>query len=231
MKKAGLGVALCAAVLGAPPARAHELWLERSGGGFALRAGHLGGETEAVDPATVRAVRCVRAGAPVRELAPRAAEGGTVRVEGRCDAASAFVDHGFFVVTPDGEKHLRKREAPDAVRSWRSRQFAKWVDARAPAAPPPLGDALEILPVTELARARVGDKVTLRVLLEGRPAPGAIVSVGHERLAETSSAGEARIRVRHAGLESVSATLRRPLGTPDADTEVLEASLSFEVPR
>jgi nickel transport protein len=231
MRTVRLGFALCAAVLGPARARAHDLWLERSGGGFALRAGHLGGESEAIDPSSVKEVRCARAGEPVRALAPRADERGTMRVEGRCDAASAFVDHGFFVLTPDGEKHLRKSEAPDAVRSWRSRQFAKWLDARAPAVAPPLGDALEILPVTDLARARVGEKITLRVLLDGRPAPGAIVSVGHERLAETSSAGEARVKVRHAGLESISATLRRRLGTPDADTEVLEASLSFEVPR
>jgi nickel transport protein len=228
MRTVALGFALCAAVLGTSAARAHELWLERSGGGFALRGGHPGGEAEAVDPATVKEVRCARAGEPVRALPPRA-DAGAVRVDGACDAASAFVDHGFFVLTPDGEKHLRKRDAPDAVRSWRSRQFAKWVDARARAASAPLGDALEIVPVTDLARARVGDKVTVRVLLDGRAAPGAVVAMGHERLAETSSAGEARVRVRHAALESISATLRRPLGTADADTEVLEASLSFEV--
>ena len=231
MRTVALGIALCAAVLGPPRARAHDLWLERSGGGFALRAGHPGGAAEGVDASSVKEIRCVRAGEPVHVLAPRAGEGGTVRADGRCDAASASVDHGFFVVTPDGEKHVRKSEAPDAVRSWRSRQFAKWLDARAPVPAPALGDALEILPVTDLGKARVGEKITLRVLLDGRPAPGAIVSVGHERLAETSSAGEARVKVRHAGLESISATLRRPLGTPDADTEVLEASLSFEVPR
>lgn len=225
-----LRFAVCAAVLGPAQARAHDLRLERSGGGFALRAGHAGGGTEAIDPSIVKEVHCARAGEPVRVLAPRAGEGGTVRVDGRCDAASALVDHGFFVVTPDGEKHLRKSEARDAVKSWRSRQFAKWLDARAPVAPP-FGDALEIVPVTDLARARVGEKLTLRVLLDGRPVAGAIVSVGHERLAETSSAGEARVKVRRAGLESISATFRRPLGTPDADTEVLEASLSFEVPR
>lgn len=229
MRTATLGFALCASVLGPTAARAHDLWLERSGGGFALRAGHLGGESEAVDPASVNEVRCARAGQPVHTLAPARAEDGAVRVEGACDAASALVDHGFFVLTPDGEKHLRKRDAPDAVRSWRSRQFAKWVDVRARSAAAPLGDALEIVPVTDLGKARVGDKVTVRVLLDGKPAAGAVVAMGHERLAETSSAGEARVRVRHAALESISATVRRPLGNADADTEVLEASLSFEV--
>jgi hypothetical protein len=38
-----------------------------------------------------------------------------------------------------------------------------------------------------------------------------------------------RLKLRSAGLETISATLRRKLSSPEADTEVLEASLSFEV--
>ncbi|HEY6100136.1 MAG TPA: DUF4198 domain-containing protein [Anaeromyxobacter sp.] len=232
MRNVGLALALGAAVLGPARTPAHDLWLERSADGFVLRAGHRGAEAAGIDAASVEAVRCARAGEPSRALdPPRRGADGALRIAGRCDAASALVDHGFFVLTPDGEKHLKRSEAPDAVRSWRSRQFAKWVDARSTAAPAPLGDALEIVPVTDLARARVGAKITLRVLLEGRPAPGAIVSMGHQQLAETASSGEARVKVRHSGLESVTASLKRPLGTPDADTEVLEASLSFEVER
>jgi nickel transport protein len=231
MRKVALGFALCATALGPARAGAHDLWLERTARGFLLRAGHAGHEAIPLDVSAVSEVRCARAGEPVHPLTPRPDRRGAVRVEGSCDAVSAFVDQGFFVLTPNGEKHLRKGEAPDAVRSWRSRQYAKWIDARVPGAAAPLGDALEIVPVTDLARARAGERVTVRVLLEGRVARGAIVSMGHERLAETSSAGEARVKVRHAGLASISATLQRPLGTPDADTEVLEASLSFEVPR
>lgn len=231
MKKVALGIALCAATLGPARAGAHDLWIERTTRGFLVRAGHAGHEATPLDVSAVSEVRCARAGEPVHSLSPRPDRRGAVRVQGSCEAVSALVDHGFFVLTPDGEKHLRKREAPDAVRSWRSRQFAKWIDARVPGAAALLGDALEIVPVTDLAHARVGEKVTVRVLLEGRPARGAIVSTGHERLGETSSAGEARVKVRHGGFQSISATLQRPLGTPDADSEVLEASLSFEVPR
>lgn len=232
MRNVGVALALAAVGLAPDRAHAHDLWMDRSADGFVLRAGHRGGEVVPLDPAKVKAFRCARAGEPPRALAamPRA-EGGEVRVAGRCDAASALVDHGFFVLTPDGEKNLRRGEAPDAVRSWRSRQFAKWVDARSSAAAAPLGDALEIVPVTDLARARVGEKVTVRVLVEGAPAQGAVVSIGHEPLAETGRTGEARVKVRHGGLESITATLRRPLGSPDAETDLLEASLSFEVAR
>ena len=224
-------VATIAAALGPARARAHDLWLERSADGFVLRAGHRGAEASALDAATLRGVRCARAGDGVRALDGARGEGGAIRVAGRCDAASAAVDLGFWVLTPDGEKPLRRSQAPDAVRSWRSLQFAKWVDVRSREAAAVLGDALELVPVTDLARARVGEKVTVRVLVDGRPAPGAVIAIGHEPLGETDSGGAARVKVRHAGLETISATLRRPLGGPgaDADTEVLEASLSFEV--
>jgi hypothetical protein len=37
--------------------------------------------------------------------------------------------------------------------------------------------------------------------------------------------------LRATGVESVSASVRRPLSTPEADALVLEASLTFEVGR
>jgi nickel transport protein len=215
--------------------------MEPAGENLVLRAGHRGGEATAIGSSNIQ-TRCVHPGGKTstvdlstpglarRGFAPDP-EDQQVWLKGPCEAASAAVDQGFFVVTPDGEKRKKKSEAPDAVRSWRSRQFAKWVDVRAAAAAQPTGDALEILPVTDLAKARVGEKVTVRVLLDGRPVAGAVVSIGHDKLAETASSGEARIAVRHAGLETISASVTRPLGSPDADSDVLEATLSFEVPR
>jgi hypothetical protein len=118
------------------------------------------------------------------------------------------------------------------VRSWASRQFAKWVDARQPgAAAAVLGEELELVAVTDLVKARQGDKVTFRLLTRGKPVAGGVVAIDHRPLGETDSAGEVRLRLRSASLETVSATLRRKLATPEADAEVLEASLSFEAAR
>jgi hypothetical protein len=39
------------------------------------------------------------------------------------------------------------------------------------------------------------------------------------------------VKVRASDVESVSATLRRPLASPEAETLALEASLTFEVAR
>lgn len=220
------------ALLAAPwLARAHDLWLEREPPGLVLRYGHRGGELMAIEQAKVKAARCLEQGA-TRDLLPGATfTEREVRLAGRCEAASAFLDGGFWSLTPDGEVNRPRNQVAQAVRSWASRQFAKWVDPRSPGATAVLGDELELVPASDLSRARQGDKITLRVLSGGTPVPNAVVAIDHKPLGETDSAGVVRVRVRAAGVETVSATLRRKASTPEADAVVLEASLSFEVAR
>lgn len=218
------------ALLAAPlTTSAHDLWLERGGEGFVLRYGHRG-EALALDAAKVRSIRCVQDGGVSRELRASAdAAPKELRVVARCAAISALHDGGYWSLTPDGEKNLPKSQVPDAVKSWASRQFAKWVDARDPQARRPLGDELEVLPMSDLSRVREGDKVTVRVLLQGKPVSGAVVAVDHKVIGDTDGAGEVRLRVRSHGVETITTSLRRPLATAEADAVVLEASLSFEV--
>lgn len=226
-------LAVAFAALVAPAAApAHDLWLERDGEGLVLRYGHRGGDALDLDAAKVKAIRCQRDGAPPSDVRAAARAGAReLRVAARCDAASAFLDGGFWSLTPDGEKNLPRSQVPDAVRSWQSRQFAKWIDVRSPAAGAVLGDELEIVPASDLSRVRRGDKATFRVLWRGKPATGAVLAIDHRPLGETDSSGECRIKVRAAEVESVSATLRRSVGTPEAEALVVEASLTFEVAR
>jgi uncharacterized GH25 family protein len=211
-------------------ALAHDLWLEPRGEVLVLRHGHRGGDLLVLDAGKVKAVRCQRGGASATDVrAACQASPKELRTPSRCDAASAFLDGGFWALTPGGEKNLPRTEVPDAVRSWQSKQFAKWIDVRSPAAGVALGDELEIVPVGDLSRVRQGDRATFRVLWQGRPVAGAILAVDHRPLGETDDAGECRVKVRAADVESVSVTLKRPLGTPEADTLTVEASLTFEV--
>jgi nickel transport protein len=225
-------VSVLALVLSAAPlpTLAHDFWFERSGDGFVLRYGHRGGELLQVDAAKVKSIRCVETGGAPRELRGSATTAAKeLRVGGRCDVLSALHDGGYWSLTPDGEKNLPKTQVPDAVKSWASRQFAKWVNAREQQARQPIGDELEVLPVTDLSRVREGDKVTVRVLLQGKPISGAAVAVDHKIIGETDGAGEVRLKVRSSGVETITTSLRRPLASPEADAVVLEASLSFEV--
>lgn len=223
---------IVAAALLAVPAlgAAHDLWVERAPGGFLVRNGHRGGEALAIDAARVKAIRCLDpAGAQRDVLAAARFAPREVRVAEPCAAVSVFHDGGYWSLTPDGEVNLPKNKAQSVVRSWASRQFAKWVDAKSPRASVVLGDELELVPVSSLARTREGDKITLRVLSAGQPVPNAVVAIDDRPIGDTDSKGEIRLRVRTAGVESITTSLRRARATPEADTEVLEASLTFEV--
>lgn len=221
----------CSAVALAPSlALGHDFWLEAQTDVLVLRYGHRGGEPLDLDAGKVQTILCRKAAADPADLrgsakvAPR-----ELRVAARCDAASAYLDGGFWSLTPDGEKNLPRNKVPDAVRSWHSRQWAKWVETGTLGAATPLGDDLEIVPVTDLSKVHQGDKATFRVLWRGKPVEGAVLAIDHRPLGETDAAGECRVKIRAEAVESVSVTLKRPLGAPGADTMVAEASLTFRV--
>ena len=211
---------------------AHDLWVERAPDGFVVQYGHRGGEGLPIDAAKVKAIRCGDGkGVPRDVLAAAAFAAKEVRFPGPCAVTSVFLDGGYWSLTPDGDVNLPRTKVASVVRSWSSRQYAKWVDARSPASAAVLGDELEIVPVTDLAKAREGDKIAVRVLAAGQPVPNAVVAVGHRPLGETDSKGELRLRLHSPGVESISTSVRRAKATPEAEAEVLEASLTFEVAR
>jgi nickel transport protein len=213
-------------------ALAHDLWVERQDGAFVLRYGHRGGEALALPGAKIKMFVCRPAKGAARDLVATAKrEPKQMSVAGACAVVSAFLDGGFWSLTPDGEKNLPRNQVPDAVKAWRSRHFAKWVDVRSPLAGQPLGDEFEIVPVGDLAKVRAGDKASFRVLLAGKPLSGATLAINHKPLGETDDRGEVRVKIRAQEVESVSASFRRPVKSPEADSEVYEASLTFEVAR
>jgi nickel transport protein len=221
-----LGIMVLPAVV-----RAHDLWLERAAGGLTLRYGHRGGVLLALDADKVKRLRCRSLeGGGVSELRGEAVVRAKALLLPRvCAAASAFLDGGTWSLTPDGEKNLPKRRVADAVKAWESRQYAKWLDPRAPGAMEPLGDVFEIVPVTALSDVHQGDKATFRVLLQGKAVEGATIAIDHKPLGQTDRAGEVRIRIRAAEVESLSVSFKRSISSPDADVQAWEASLTFEV--
>lgn len=213
-------------------ATAHDFWLERQAGTFVLRYGHRGGGLLPLDASKMRILTCRKDKGPAENLLRSAvASANQLSLPETCTVVSAFLDGGFYSLTPDGEKNLPKSKVPDAVRSWRSKQFAKWIDIRSPLSTEAQGDELEIVPVTDLRKVKAGDKATFRVLLDGKPLSGAVLSMGHKPLGETDDQGEVRVKIRTSDVECVSISFRRAVKSPDADSEVFEASLTFEVAR
>jgi nickel transport protein len=213
-------------------ALAHDLWVERQDSSFVLRYGHRGGEALALPGGKVKTFVCRPAKGASRDLVVSAkTEPKQMSIPGPCAVVSAFLDGGFWSLTPDGDKNLPRTQVPDAVKAWRSRQFAKWIDTRSPLAAQPMGDEFEIVPVSDLAKVKSGDKASFRVLLAGKPLAGATLAINHHPLGETDDRGEVRVKIRAQDVESVSASFRRPVKSPEADSEVFEASLTFEVAR
>jgi len=213
-------------------ALAHDLWIERGDGGFVLRHGHHGGAVLPLQVEKVKTLMCRKDKGKTEDLRAKAVVAPKqLGLKATCAAISAFFDGGFYSLTPDGEKNLPKNQVADAVKAWRSKQFAKWVDGKSPLASEPQGDEFEIVPASDLAKAKTGHKMTFRVLLAGKPLAGAILAIDHKPLGETDDKGEARIKIRAADVEQVSASFRRPVKSAEADSEVFEASLTFEVAR
>ncbi len=222
-----------AALLAAPTlAAAHDFWVEPAEGGFVVRYGHRGEESLPIDAASVKAIRCLDAAGHATDIlaaarfAPK-----EIRFAGPCAVVSVLREGGYRSLTPAGVVRLPKNRAANVVRAWASRDFAKWIDARGPGAGAAVGAELELVVPADLARARPGDAVTVRVLSAGQPVPSAAVEVGERTVGRTDARGELRVRLAKPGLQTVVASIRRPHPTPEADADALEASLTFEVGR
>jgi hypothetical protein len=57
------------------------------------------------------------------------------------------------------------------------------------------------------------------------------LAIDHKPLGETDDQGQVRVKLRGTVVESVSASYRRASKSAEADSEVFEASLTFEVAR
>ncbi len=211
-------------------AHAHDFWFERQGDKFVLQNGHHGGKVFNIDASKVKSIRCMHRGSAPRDMLKGAVSSPTnVKVFASCDIISGFHYGGFWSKTPDGDKNLPKNQVPDAVKAWESKQYAKWVDRNSPTATTPIGDELEIVPVSDLSHAKQGDKITIRVLFHGKPISGAVGDIDDKALGESDSAGELRLGILSRSVETIAVTLRRPISTPEADQQVLEATLSYDV--
>ena len=101
----------------------------------------------------------------------------------------------------------------------------------------PVGDALEIVPVDDLANAAVGDMVSVQVLHDGKPVPGALQATwsgftdvpGSYAWATESEDGTYRIKLTAPGLWLARAQLDAPVNDGDVDKHVMRAILQFAV--
>jgi nickel transport protein len=226
-----LAALLC---LGAPTAFAHDLWIEKSGQQFTLYQGHrhsahAGAETMDYGKNFVTAALCFDGRGGKRLLA--ATSPAPWKASGECAALLITASSGYWSKTPWETKNVPKPQAPGAIKSWRSSESIKRLERWAPPFANPLSEGLEIVPEADPFTLKPGDKLIVQVVLSGKPQANVPVAYHGETRGTTDPQGKIAIRLRHGGLQLISASLEQPLADGKADVEIMAATLQFELPQ
>lgn len=221
-----------------PAIRAHDLWIERTGGAYTLynghkhtdhggHGGHGGDQVIHYGPAFVTQALCFDTQGQVKH---EAKGGSPFRLEGECAALTIAASSGFWSKTPKGTLNVPKDEARQVVKSWLSLEWVKRLDAWSPALAMPLTPGLELVPLEDPLHLAKGDKLRLQLTLDRQPIAGATVTYDGEPRGLTDEGGRINLRIQHGGFQMIAAGINRPRPSPQADEEVLATALVFELP-
>lgn len=233
MSKGHLLLVLVALLIVAPAANAHDYWFEPVGEDYLLHRGHRfsqhGGEKEVpFDPSIVTDTRCLqRAEAQPRPTA--VSSGYPPRISGPCLALVVTADSGYWSQTLTGTKNQAKDELFGVLRSWQALESAKRVEAWDERLRQPLSDDLELVFTRDPFGLAPGDKLRLIVTLGGEPAKGVTVAYDGDPRGVTGGDGKINLRIRHKGLQVITASLEEPLGSAKADKRVRSTVLMFDI--
>jgi nickel transport protein len=177
-------LALTAALSFAGSAAAHTATIELDGAPtrFAVRFWGHAGKTEPYEADKVQRVTALDAnGRPIAVTRHTGADGA---VRATVAAQPALValefDNGIWSRAEGGKSVNRPmNEVPDATRGTHAPKYAKTVVAWNDVAQRPLGQPLEIVPLSATA-PRAGQPIRVRVLFEGRPLGGAKVAADED---------------------------------------------------
>jgi nickel transport protein len=216
----------------APPAAAHDYWIERSGDGYTLFQGHVysshkGEERVPYDPTIVKRVACARAEGDITTLEPARAY--PVRVLARCSAVLIEVSSGYWTQTLTETIQKPKTEVRGALRGWRSEEAVKRIDVWTPRLAQPLSDGLELMPREDPFGLKPGDKLRLLVTWRGRPRRGVAVAYDGNARGVTGADGQANILIRHGGVQTLSASFEEAVQDPLAEKVVRGTILQLDL--
>lgn len=151
---------------------------------------------------------------------------------------TGVLDNGLWCKTPDGNWYNKgKDEVPNATVSLHTFKYA--VNLRKPLhGPMPIlpEQRLQIVPVGNQLPDHMGQPLTVRVLFNGKPVPGAevqpdLVNDPDSEPLKTGADGAVTIKVRNQGLNVVVARFDSPPSEPaKSSSDEHEATLSFVLP-
>lgn len=220
-----LAAAIAWGGLQASAAHAHNVWLEADAqGGYAVQFGGHDGRLEAFDAAKLQSVQAFDRRGRSIDVAITPQNGG-VRVQPARQAAllAAHFDNGFFSRVGDGPMVNRPmNENPGATSGVHAVKFHKTIIQWGAIAQKPLGQRLEIVPLTH-ETPHAGRPMRVQVLWAGQPIEGIRLSLGEKGAPVTTAADGTATVTPAAGANQLLAIRRMPVAG-DART----TSLSYE---
>jgi nickel transport protein len=213
-------------------ANAHDLWLEPGPAGYELRYGHVAGGHEGAealvyDAHFVQRALC-RSEAGQTQGLPLT-PGYPARFDAACVALWVEVSSGVWTTTVQGTRNVRPDGLSGVVRAWRSIESTKRLAGWEAGLSAPLGDGLELVPLANPFDLEPGRKLRLLVTLGGQPQAGASVAYGGEIRGVSGADGQLNLRLREAGLQFITASIRLPAATPGSEETICATTLHFEL--
>lgn len=221
-------VSLCAEAL------AHDYWIERSEDGYTLYQGHVhsrhkGEARVPYDPAIVKRVVCLRPEGDIAAAEPSRTY--PVRVSARCAAVLIDASSGYWTQTLTETIQKPKTEVRGALRGWLSEEAIKRIDAWTPRVAQPISEGLELVPLENPLALKPGDKLRVAAIWRRQPLRGVVLAYDGDARGVTGADGQANIRIRHGGVQMLSASFEEAVQDPQADKVVRGAILQFELPK
>ncbi|AEB09957.1 DUF4198 domain-containing protein [Desulfobacca acetoxidans] len=211
---------------------AHDTYVVKEGDAFVIIHGH-DGKSDPYNPNFIKTAQAFDASGKDMAITKKPEESRVLLVTEKDPALVMFVyNTGPRVKTPEGWKNIPKSQAKDVIDSaiWIKsvKQIKQWNDRFGKA----LGGKMEIVPLSNPLKLKVGDKLAFLVLYDGKPLAGAAVGakgVPKDTL-KTDSNGQAEVIIKESGLNIVTAGKITPTpNSPDADKLGEIATLTFLV--
>lgn len=234
MRLKELFLALTIIPIAVQPAFAHSLYFGNKGEEIPLLFGHPEEGEDNVLPYNPASVKELTAydltGAVVPVETKNFPSSISVIANSDTAALTAFVDRGFYVVTPDNEYlNISKREVTgEYTQAFRSLNYPKslynWSDALAQ----PLGLQLEIVPLENPFAVAGGENLDVQVLFGGAPLKDVLVEYSGKPIDDANGDGIFSIPWTQEGLKTIEASYSVPL-VNDPDTDEISYSTSLGV--
>ena len=214
-------------------AAAHEHWIGKEAGTYVLHLGHRysrheGADELPFDASSVKDALCVDAKDVVQPVPVGTSH--PVKIRAECSALLVSIASGYWSKTPWETRNAPRSEVPGAIKSWFSEESIKRIDRWMPVTAQPVGNGLEITPVSDPSQIRPGYKLTVRVTENRKPKAGVAVAYADSTRGSSGEDGTIAIRIREPGIQLISASYEAPLNDGKADSVIRSTVLQFEIP-